>query len=291
MTNDFQPISETILSMATSMVDDGLVTRVMVFHDSLPEDAPLTDAFILVARKGEDSVRTERDAEESGAIVLEVPDVDLDRAGQVNLAALLALSAGTVEAGERVVCLVGERGKLLDTMHVLTMGDRLNLLDAISPGRGRKLVRRAVFQRVVSMALSLAEQGREGKRVGAFFVVGDTKKVAEYTEQLIINPFRGYPEDCRNILDAGLNETVKEFSTIDGAFVIRGDGVIESAGTLIRASLTDQDIPSGLGARHAAAAGITHVTSAVAVTVSESDGTVRVWRKGKIVTALERAAG
>ena len=46
-------------------------------------------------------------------------------------------------------------------------------------------------------------------------------------------------------------------------------------------------LPSGLGSRHAAAAGITAYTKAIAITVSESDGTVRVWRAGKEFASFE----
>ena len=38
---------------------------------------------------------------------------------------------------------------------------------------------------------------------------------------------------------------------------------------------------------HAAAAGITANTKCIAFTVSESDGTVRVWRAGKLVADFE----
>ena len=48
-----------------------------------------------------------------------------------------------------------------------------------------------------------------------------------------------------------------------------------------------EGLPSGLGSRHAAAAGITSNTKCIAFTVSESDGTVRVWRAGKMVADFE----
>jgi len=83
-----------------------------------------------------------------------------------------------------------------------------------------------------------------------------------------------------------MSETVKEYSTLDGAFIIRGSGVVETAGARLKAGLSE-GLPSGLGARHAAAAGITLSTRCIAITVSESDGTVRVWRAGKMVASFE----
>jgi DNA integrity scanning protein DisA with diadenylate cyclase activity len=47
-------------------------------------------------------------------------------------------------------------------------------------------------------------------------------------------------------------------------------------------------LPQGLGARHHAAAGITSVTRATAVTVSESTGNVMVFRGGKAILEVEK---
>ena len=111
----------------------------------------------------------------------------------------------------------------------------------------------------------------------------------EESRQLVINPFHGYPESERNILDPLLEETVKEFSAIDGAYIIRGDGVIVSAARyLVPLEKPIDPLPAGLGTRHEAAAWITNSTSAVAVCVSQSTGAVTVFRSGKIVTDLQR---
>jgi len=106
---------------------------------------------------------------------------------------------------------------------------------------------------------------------------------------MILNPFKGYDEKQRNILDDAMLQTLKEYSIIDGAIVIRGNGVVESAGTRIRVGQS-VGLPPGLGARHAAAAGITAVTKSIAISVSESDGAVRVWRNGRMVASLEPTA-
>ena len=77
-----------------------------------------------------------------------------------------------------------------------------------------------------------------------------------------MNPFHGYPEEDRNILDPNLRETIREFSAIDGAFVIRDDGVVMAAGRHLNAALEEGELPRGLGSRHVAGAGITAVTDA-----------------------------
>jgi DNA integrity scanning protein DisA with diadenylate cyclase activity len=148
-------------------------------------------------------------------------------------------------------------------------------------------LRPEVLERVIGIAGSLAAEGREGKPVGTIFVVGDTDRVQKSCRPMVINPFYGYREDDRNILDPFMEETVKEFSSIDGAFVIRGDGVIMSAGSYLLPNIPGQELPSGYGARHEAAAGITATTDAIAIVISESTRQVSVFRKGAMITALD----
>ena len=105
---------------------------------------------------------------------------------------------------------------------------------------------------------------------------------------MVINPFHGYPEEQRNILDPALRETVKEFSAIDGAFVIRGDGIIEAAGRHLNAA-GDIELPAGLGTRHMAAAGISEVSEATSFVISESTGTVSVFKDGKIFMQIGKS--
>ncbi len=69
---------------------------------------------------------------------------------------------------------------------------------------------------------------------------------------MIMNPFKGYDDSERNILDNEMTETVKEFSSIDGAFIIKGKGVIVSVETYLLPKLAAEELPQGLGARHSA---------------------------------------
>lgn len=105
---------------------------------------------------------------------------------------------------------------------------------------------------------------------------------------MVINPFHGYREEEKNILDPSLEETIKEFSTIDGAFIIRGDGVIMSAGTFLRPEIGAVNLPSGLGARHAAAAALSAFTSSLSVVVSQSTGSVSLFKGGGLVMSMEK---
>lgn len=223
------------------------------------------------------------------ARVLKAPDIDLTRLGQIKMATLLGFAQGLFRKGDRLVCLTGLAGTgMLDTIVFTEVGAEFEMFAANGADDLSDHVHTEVFERVLEIAASLANEGREGKPVGAIFVMGDTPRVIASSEQLVLNPFKGYPEESRNILDPALEETVKEFSTIDGAFLIREDGVIEAAGAYLRTGAATVELPHGLGARHKSAAAITVITRAVAITVSESTGNVTVFRGGKILIEIDK---
>jgi DNA integrity scanning protein DisA with diadenylate cyclase activity len=222
---------------------------------------------------------------------IRVPDVPLPRLGQVKIAVFTALMNGMVSRGDLVVCLSGLAASgTLDTLVVTEVGSEFEMLAPLDPGAEPSLdAGSEVIERVLEVATTLGNEGREGKPVGAIFVVGDADRVLSMSRQLILNPFRGHPEEERNIMDRGLEETIKELSTIDGAFVVGGDGVVESCGVLLKTAGQEAfELPRGLGARHHAAAGITAATRATAVTISESTGNVMVFRGGKAILEVEK---
>ncbi len=285
-------ISLTLLRHAAAVASDWDASALFVYDDALPgpewEPPPeLAPRLVVVTRQAEESARFEA----RGLRAIRVPAVRLSRMGQVKMAVLLALSRGLLQPGDRIVCLAGLAGTgRLDMLLLTEVGREWEMFLAPSGGEASSpSVRPDVLARVLELAVALGSEGREGAPIGALFVVGDTERVLPLTRQMILNPFFGYPETRRNVLDPALEETVKELATVDGAFLIRGDGVIESAGTFLKTSKLPQDeLPSGLGARHHAAAGITFVTDAIAVVVSESTGTVTVFRNGQVVTEVER---
>ncbi|WP_297468555.1 diadenylate cyclase [Thermococcus sp.] len=135
-----------------------------------------------------------------------------------------------------------------------------------------------VLQRMLEIAIELSVEGREGTPVGTIFVIGDTRRVLKHSHQLIPNPFKGHKI---NVLDRDSKEIIKEFAQLDGAFVIREDGRIVSAGRYLEVEprVIDLMLPPGLGSRHIAAAGITKLTKAMAISLSES-GTIRIFKNG-----------
>jgi len=104
------------------------------------------------------------------------------------------------------------------------------------------------------------------------------------------DPFRGYSEREKNLTNRDIWEGVKEVALMDGAFIVQGDGVILSGCRYITADVQGLTLPKGLGARHVAAASMSKHTDSVAVAVSESTGTVRVFKGGQIVLTLRQPA-
>lgn len=280
-------VPKLLLESASRLARASHARAILAYVDALPEIESVPRRTILVGRNEEDAKQIKRLSDSALSSVM-VPDVTLDRLGQVKLAAIISISNRVIDLGDTVVFLTGPFRALVDSLVVMTIGSEYELFDSTDQPAIDEHIKRAVFHKALSLALSLGQHGREGKRVGALFVIGDTRHVLELSEQMILNPFKGYHEKHRNILDDRMSETVKEFSSLDGAFVIRGNGVIETAGTRLKAGLSE-GLPSGLGARHAAAAGITNSTRAIAITVSQSDGAIRVWRAGRMVASFEPA--
>ncbi len=242
--------------------------------------------LILVCRDERDQKR----AREITAEIVNVPALTLTRMAQIKMATLMAFSQQALKAGDVFVFLSGIGGKSIDTMVAMHVGQEYELFQTVGQPKLTEHIRRPVFEKVLTLALELAHEGREGKPLGALFVVGDHREVQKFCQEGRINPFKGYTEKERNILDDSMRETVKEIAKIDGAFIIKGNGVIVSAGTILRPALAGEELLQGLGARHAAAAGVTASTKSLAISLSESTGTVRVWRRGTMITEIEKSS-
>ena len=141
---------------------------------------------------------------------------------------------------------------------------------------------------VLRLALELGREGREGKKVGTAFIIGDTNEVLKRSHQLILNPYKGHSEDTRDIKNRSHWETIKEFAQIDGVFIVDDKGVIISAGRYLDVNTKSIEL-GGFGGRHISALAVTRETQAIAVTVSERGGTVRLFKDG-IETKIESSA-
>lgn len=226
--------------------------------------------------------------------VLALPEVRLRRRGRAKVALLEGLAAGLLSAGERVIIVSGstlDGDADLDTIAVVELSHDEELLDGhpeATIDRLGELADPIVFDAVLGLCVQLGHEGREGHRVGLLITLGDHEAVLARSHPLVLNPFEGHPEEVRSILNPATRRAVREFSGIDGAFVVRADGVVVAAGRYLEALAPERQLPAGLGTRHRAAAGITGATRCIAFVVSQSSGDTRVYVGGRLLVTIER---
>lgn len=175
----------------------------------------------------------------------------------------------------------------LDSISVINLGEHLERLTGKELRKIETKVPLKTLKMVVDLALEIGREGREGKSVGTLFVVGDTKKVLANSKPAGFDPVRGYKCKERDLFDPRVREGIKEVAQLDGAFVIALDGTVAAACRLLDASTATITLSKGLGSRHWAAAAVSRSTEAVAIAVSQSSGTVRIFLNGEVVLRIE----
>src|SRR5213082_3371463 len=139
-----------------------------------------------------------------------------------------------------------------------------------------------VLESLIELAVEIAREGREGKRVGTLFMLGDENAVLARSRSLILDPLLGHPESARHITDLNLRGTIKELAQLDGGFVVSQAGIVLSACRYLDGIAAEVEVPLGLGSRHIAAANMSAATKAVGIVVSESS-VVRIFCHGQLV--------
>ena len=225
----------------------------------------------------------------TGLLTLRLPLHAVDKHRQVRHVLSVALKSNSLFAGELVVCAVGQdvypgEARLVVVTEVEPDLEELVITDIVKLTDG---IRPKALDFAVAIACKIGRAARRGKRIGALIMIGDSLKVLEGSKQLIPNPFRGHEKANRTLMNSDIHDAIVELSKLDGAFVIRGDGFIQTAGVFLAAFKVDVDLPSGLGARHASAAAVTARTAATGVVVSATDGNVRVFSGGRLVLRLD----
>jgi len=287
---------EPMISAATALSRDMNAKAIMVFADTKLDVEFLkyikTRRQVIIVT----SNMSRFDLETLKFDIIQAPMVRSSRVGQIKIGVLLAMSRNILSREDTVVCVLGKIGTdVFDSVMLMNIAEEFDFFFSATRSLVPPDVKPEILERVLGIASEIGMEGREGKALGTMFVLGDTNSVNKHIAQLIINPFRGYSESEKNVLDPGLEETIKEFASIDGAFIITGDGVVLSGGSYLRPvpnndenEIDVQELPSGLGSRHQSAAAITAVTNAIAITVSESTGQVTLFKSGAIALTLSK---
>jgi DNA integrity scanning protein DisA with diadenylate cyclase activity len=208
---------------------------------------------------------------------------------QARHAVSTALNVGKVAIGDLVVCAVGHdlcqgTGDLVLVTDVeanvseVALSEMVRLTDGIRP---------SVMEAALLVACKIGVITRQGKPLGALFMLGDSDQVAKRSRQLVLNPFQGHEEPDRMLTNTKIHQMIAELAKLDGAFIVRGDGLIRTAGAFLVAPKVQVEIPAGLGARHTTAAAVTACTHATAVVVSATDGFVRAFSGGQLVLEMD----
>src|SRR5207249_8117536 len=122
---------------------------------------------------------------------------------------------------------VGREGpaETIDSLSIIHLGEHLERLSASDLRKLDTQVPLETLRAVVDLATEIGREGREGHPVGTMFVVGDTRKVLTMCRPMNFNPFRGYSHAERDIRDKAVREQIKDIAQLEGALVIRRDGV------------------------------------------------------------------
>jgi DNA integrity scanning protein DisA with diadenylate cyclase activity len=187
-----------------------------------------------------------------------------------------------LDEGDTIACVVSMFAADLDCVTRVRVSEsiRTGIYDLFVNSRAEA----AVIRDVLELVIELGKKGQKGEPVGALFVAGDAGKVMNKSRPLSYNPFE---KSHVHVGDSIVTVMLKEFSRLDGAFVISDSGKIASAYRYLEASAEGIDIPKGLGTRHMAAAAVSRDTNAVAIVLSESDGMVRAFKGGELVLELD----
>lgn len=280
-----------ILKEAAKIAKGAHCSTVLVFGDTFGGGVEVGENFkgfktVLIAHGTSDAV-TER--EEIDAVI-PIRSFSNHRFSQLRSAVLIGLTRGVFTSHDRLCCVGGlPQSNQFDSITVVDIEREFETVLTTKTDMLPSTVKPEVIERVLAIATELAVEGREGHPVGCLFTLGNADKISEFSKPLILNPFFGYKDEDRNILNPFMDETVKELSSIDGAFIIRGDGVLVSAGSLLHAPDYNHELPGGLGSRHAAAAAITQAVDCLCIVVSGSTGQVTLFRKGKMLPLIEKA--
>lgn len=245
---------------------------------------------LLVAADSEDQLAGSHD-EDSGTsfdtIILGMSNAPVYE--RLTQALLEAVADEYLEPGATVVTLYSSfETSVIDSLSLIRLDEHLGRLTVRDLRRIETRVPTETLKLVVDLAVEIGREGREGKPIGTLLVVGDHRKTLEFSKPMGFDPVKGYTASERNLADFKVREGVKEIAQMDGAFIVSTKGtVVASAQHMSAPPSAEISLSKGLGARHWAAAEISNATDAIAIAVSASSGTVRVFQKGEVVLRIE----
>ena len=241
---------------------------------------------VLIVATHDETVHAAATEAEIHSFHLELPEASVQN--QLTQAVLASVAAEIIKPGSTIVSIYsGFDTEDIDTISVLKLTERLGRLTARDLRKLETKVPLDTLKTVVDLAVAIGREGREGKAVGTMFIVGDHKKVLDESRPGGFDFVKGYTRKERNIFDGKVREGLKEISQLDGMFIIAADGTVEGSARIIDTSPVEITMTKGLGSRHFSGAAISKNTKAIAVVVSQTSGTVRIFQNGEVVLRIE----
>ncbi len=259
---------EILIRKAVELLKEMEAKHLLVYIDSDSERDLVPDDTIIVYDNKKFSETGEREV---------LIPLNLSAEEKMNIALGGALAKGIIRKNERVIYVNNESITAVRVTEQMDRGLYRILFTAKNIGPD-------VVKEVLEIAVELGKKGREGKPVGSTFIVGDSGEVMNRSTQITYNPFQG---SLVNIQDEIVRSMIKEYSRLDGAFVISGRGKILAAARFLECGKEGIKMPKGLGARHMAAAWITKNTDSIAIVLSESDNMIRIFWEGEMIEELD----
>jgi len=190
---EMKSVNKTMIESAIKLAKEVKAGCVLVCMDvrneiaDLPEDVKQSVKFVLVMGESEEMPEKLVPI----ATKLDIPSVNLTRLGKIKIAIAKGIVSGLFKKGDKIICLSGvPKFGYVDSIFFLDVGREFEILTSDDISDVVESVQPEVFNAVLNIACELAAQGRETRKVGTIFVLGDDEKVMQLSRQMIINPSR-----------------------------------------------------------------------------------------------------
>ena len=288
MSKKFSKQFRSILELAVQLYQLSDADALLILLDGPVDPTRLKkytgDDTLLLASAEEEDLREAQEADVE-TVLLEGDTAVIERVTQ---ALLKGIADEILAPGAEVVAVYsGFEPDTTDSISYIRLDEHLGRLTSRDLRALETSVPLDTLKTVVDVAVDIGREGREGQSVGTMFVVGDCRKVLTMCHPGGFDPVRGYNRTDRDIGDPRVREAIKEVAQMDGAFIVAPDGIVERSCQILDAPHANLTLSKGLGARHWAAAAISKNTNAIAVVVSETAGTVRIFQNGEVLLRVE----
>lgn len=287
---------EGFCAAATAIADQHSADAILFLAERPIDWKKLQTAFgsrtLLVAADSEDQLAGAHDDENGPGletIVLGMNSAPVYE--RLTQALLEAVGDELVEASSTVVTMHSSFDPgVIDSLSLIRLDEHLGRLTVRDLRQIDSKIPTPTLKLVIDLAVEIGREGREGKPVGTLLVVGDHRHTLELSKPMGFDPVKGYTAAERSLTDGKVREGVKEIAQMDGAFIVSDKGTVMASAQHLSAPAAAAkgiSLSKGLGARHWAAAQISRATDAIAVAISSSSGTVRVFQDGEVVLRIE----